>query len=67
MEKMHDEVHDVREMMVSITVIISTVMLSHIIAKKNKKQKWKETQARKVHYMLHLYFMTCFKSSDVSM
>lgn len=39
MEKMHDEVHDVREMMVSITVIISTVMLSHIIAKKKQKTK----------------------------
>lgn len=61
MEKMHD----VREMIVSITVIISTVMLSHIITKKKKKRM--EMQARKVHYMLHLYFMACFKSSDVSM
>lgn len=44
MKKMHDVVYDVREIIISIMVIVSMVMLSHIITK-NTKQKWMEMQA----------------------
>lgn len=50
MKKMHDVVYDVKEMIISIMVIVSTVMLPHIITKKNKNKKWTEMQAGKVHH-----------------
>ncbi len=36
MKKMHDVLYDVREIIISIMVIVFTVMLSHIITKKTK-------------------------------
>ncbi len=48
MKKMHDVLYDVREIIISIMVIVSTVMLSHIITK--KKKKWTELQAGKLHH-----------------
>ncbi len=38
------KMNDVREIIISIMVIVSMVMLSHIITKKTK-QKWMEMQA----------------------
>jgi len=59
----HDVVHDVREMIVSTAFIISAgYAFSHYY---KKKEGWKYKLVKCT--MLHLYFMSCFKSSDVSM
>lgn len=50
---MHDVVHDVREMIVSITFIISTgYAFSHYYKRKEEKKMdgWMEMQAGKVHH-----------------
>lgn len=55
MKKMHDVVYDVREIIISVMVIVSTVMISHIITKKNK-QKWTEMQTGRVHHASFVFY-----------